>query len=169
MEEISGDPSGTDPALYLNGEELETLDRFIGMVEGNNDGPGWPDAEPIIHMRSAEGVRAWTSSMNIAKSGLFKALLLPKTGDTQLGYVFARLNIMPTQQVAICKDGKLRSKRGHELIRSNGVGWGALPDPVFLAEAIKPTNALLNYDSRKHIAASLMSRIMPGSLPSVDR
>lgn len=164
MQEISDDPSGTELKDYLGEEDRDTVEQFLTMAEDL----GWPDAESIAlrGMRGRSlGLYAWTSNMHVGKSGTFKNLFLPEIGDTQRGYVFARLNITPTQPVAIGEDRKLYSKRGPELIKSKGVGWGALPKPEYLRRAIEPVSVLLNYDSRKHLANSLVSRIKPGNLP----
>lgn len=167
MYEISDDPSGSDPSLYFNNEEdQKTLKQFLRMATELD----WPDAEPIIDMRaSRKGIPAWTGSLRTAKAGLTKALFFPKIKDTQRGYLFGRLNVKPTQQVAICEDGRLRSLRsGAALIESKGIGWGRLPDREYLLPAIHPVEVLIDYAPLRSLGEALLSRIEPEHLSGIE-
>jgi hypothetical protein len=142
---------------------MRTLESFLELAARLN----WADAEPIIDMRVRGGGRpVWTSSMNVAKAGLTKALFIHKVGYTRRAYPSWRLNVMPTQQVAVCiEDGYLYSLRGpDDLIESKGMGWGRLPDPDYLLAAINPSKVLLSYAPFKSLDEALMSRIHPRSL-----
>ena len=127
----------------------------------------WPNAAPIdMRAHRIEDVPVWTSIPNMAKTVVGKAVLYPKISDTQPGYpYFARLNTTPTQQLAICRDG-IRSLRGSggELTKSKGMGWGRLPNPRYLLDAIEPVKVLVNYSPYKTLEEALLRMIDPGEL-----
>lgn len=171
MYDISDDPHGSEPKDYLGGEELQELNHFIGLAEEL----GWPDAESIIGMRSGRGrnvrwlpqLPAWEHNRHIDHAALTKRLFYPRVGEAQPGYVFAELNIAGLEQrVAVARNKKLYSLRGHELYKSKAMGWGRLPDPEYLLPAIEPVKIMLNYRPYKSLEEALVSRIHPQYLPA---
>lgn len=168
MYDISGDASGSDPSLYLTDkEDQDTLEEFLELAFERN----WVDSEPVIGMRRSRvpGVDGIPPGMQVVRAGLTKALFFPKVGPTMRGYVFAELNMKPTQQVAVCEDHMLYSERGPELANgSKGIGWGRLPDPEYMLAHIQPVTALLRHPSHKTLAESLISRILPVNLRSLQ-
>lgn len=110
-----------------------------------------------------ENVPIWVKPQTTAIRGLTKAAISRRTGESHKGYIFARLGFEhPTQLVAFCDDGKLRSLRGRELSRSYALGWGRLPD----AELVEPVLAsgrthgvdIVNYGS-KSLSRTLLLHI----------
>jgi hypothetical protein len=166
MAEISGDPSGSDPSLYLPQEDVRTLENFVKMA----DDLGWPNSTDIsMKTRRYEAVPqmnkipVWHSSKHVAKAALTKRLFL-KQNETYKGYVFGYLSLAkPPQTVAICSDGNIRSLRGAELRHSNGLGWGKLPDPELMdnmiaaSRHVNPVHYGLN--GSEPLASVLKSRI----------
>jgi hypothetical protein len=143
MYEISDDPSGSDPIEYLSPKDMEICERFV--VEAKN--AHWPNASlldfrlyrdtPAAKAIRLNGRPAWSSPARIAKGGLTQALFFPKI-EQHRGYIFGHLGIVPSQAVALCDDGKLRSLRGADLPSSKGIGWGILPKPALLMPALAP-------------------------------
>lgn len=161
MRKISGDPSGSELHRYLRKEDVETCEQFLGMATELQ----WPGSL-AIDMRACRipGVPAWTSGLRTAKAGLTKVLFYPKIDETRRGYYFGRLRMIPSQHVALCSDGYLRSLRGDELPKSYGIGWGVLPDPELLLAAIKPATVPIDYGS-KSLGTRLVAQIPSGCLP----
>jgi len=133
MYEKSGDPSGSDPSSYLAAEDVQLLSQFVELANAAS----WPHAT-TFDLKSpwsplgVLGVKAWRKPTDTGKSWLKRDFVMHRIGGTHQGYVFGQLSTRPSQGVAICDDGLLRSHRGPELARSNGYGWGALPKPELL-------------------------------------
>jgi hypothetical protein len=163
MEEISDDPSGSDPADYLSPEDAETCEQFVALANTI----GWPNSDEI-GMRTSRipGIPVWTSSRRTAKAGLTKFLFYPKTGATHRAYKFGKLSIMPTQAVALCDDGLLRSHRVSGIDRSLGDGWGRLPEPEYLAPVLAKGQAYgVNYTNA---GSETLSQLLLGRIPRED-
>lgn len=172
MAEISGDPSGSNPADYLSEQDAKTVAEFVEIANEL----GWPASDTIV-LRKTRNISpanafdrpAWVNPRNTAKSGLTKALFFPRAEDERRGYVFGELGLSPSQQVAICDDGLLRSLRGPELERSKGVGWGRLPDPGLLIDALaNGSQAGIDYGIN-NIGIKLIARIPGDDLAQLDK
>ena len=136
MYEVSGDPSGSVPELYLSPDDAEICKRITKFAK---EKIVWKHANELGTMlvpRKPDRYSAWENPLHTAKAGLTKALFFTHKGDEHRGYVFGRLGASPEQLVALCEDGKLRSLRSHELEKSKGIGWGALPNSEILRAAL---------------------------------
>lgn len=146
MFEISGDPSGSPLDLYLDEEEVAQCQQFLQLAEEL----AWPDSVNI-NMRtgsklpfSSFAFSAWRTNLNNTKADLTKGLFFPETSQNK-GYVFGKLGLASSQQVALCYDGLLRSYRGRELKKSKGIGWGRLPDPGLMTPLLSSGRSLVDY------------------------
>lgn len=174
MYDISGDPSGSRPEDYFDEKDLEELSEFFQIATELQ----WVDAEAVIDMRRSRvpGLEAFPNSKRVgtaglARAGLTRVLFFPRIEPAQRGYVGLKLNMQPTQLVAVCqKDHLLRSWRGPELAGgSKAMGWGRLPDPDYMQAYIKPAERLIvGHDRRKSIAENLVSCILPTHLRSIQ-
>jgi hypothetical protein len=178
MYEISDDPSGSDPAKYLSPEDAETCKEVAKLA----DSLDWPGAS-LLEMRSSRrgNIDAWTKPRNFAKTSLTKAIVFPVIAGRR-GYVFGHTSTVPSQLVALCEgkcegedgediNGVLLSKRGPELERSKGIGWGRLPDPGKIAAARAKGEAYgISYANVESLPlAKLLLKKMPAkSLAGVD-
>lgn len=169
MEKISGNPAGTELNEYFDEEEVKICNQFLLQAEET----GWVRSDPISmqacwvrKIPSGEKVPAWTSRLRTAKSGLTKALFFPQIGKEYRGYSFAKLGISPSQRVALCSDGLLRSLRGPELNESMAIGWGKLPDKSKLTPALSPGYTHIEYGN--NLRETLQEKIPASYLERID-
>ena len=137
MYEISDDPSGSDPTDYLSQADVEELRSSLATAKAS---PDWKNAS-LLDMQKiwVPGFEdAWKGPLTTAKVGLTKFLWFRKKGEPHWGIIFGHLSIEPSQAVAVRDDGLLVSKRGTELQKSKGVGWGRLPDPEKMMPVLAP-------------------------------
>lgn len=168
MLEISGDPSGSYPEDYMTEEDAEVCERVVELANYL----GWPNANDLgtMEVPRFDLYPTRNSRLHIAKAGLTKLFFFKDRGEAHRGYILGKLGASPDQVVALCDDGLLRSYRSHELDRSNGIGWGRLPDPDILHAAldigrehgVEHQNVSTNPKS-KTLAAKLLENV-PGHL-----
>lgn len=134
MIEISGDPSGSYPEDYLDPDDAAVCRRVVGLANHL----GWPSSSELgpMEVPKFDLYPARNSRLGMAKAGLTKLLFFKEAGEPHQAYVLGRLGASVDQLVALCDDGLLRSMRSHELDRSNGLGWGRLPDADLLNNAL---------------------------------
>jgi hypothetical protein len=163
MEIISDNPEGSDPSDYLSPEDAETVRKFHGLYDSLN----WLEADQLEGMKTgpSDRIPGWKEAEHVAKAALTKRLFYrhPAGGEPQPGIIFAKLSTSnPRQLVALRADGKLVSKRGTELEKSYGIGWGKLPDKDIMEPAL-PAGCSYGVDYTNANSLSL-NDILVGSL-----
>ena len=147
LEDISGDPSGSDPMDYLiDPSHRHSFDKFFDEWAA----AGFPGAAPLPMQVRRDGKPAWGHGKTlITRRPLHnhghsypptqKALkfLFKTKGAPAEGFVWSILGCKSYPQlIAVCTDRTLRSMRGPELHESEGYGWGRLPDFAVLEPAL---------------------------------
>jgi hypothetical protein len=156
MGEISGNPEGSDPSVYLNESDAAVVAEFVDIASSL----GWPASEPIEMLKhNIPGKAAWTNPRYAAKNNVVRGIFFHRVSPQLRGYRFGKLRTPLGQPVAIAEDGNLYSLRGTELTASDGVGWGALPDRPYLDDAIERGSVITYYGS------TLLSKVLAGKIP----
>lgn len=164
MQEISDDPSGSDPADYLDEIDAEACKKLLEVAEQ----VGWAGSREL-EMRISRGNRfghkAWKSSLSVARTAFTKTLAFPAIWEGR-GYVIGDTGVSPSQTVFLCQDGKLRSMRGMELTSSKAFGAGRLPDPDILEAALYPSHKKIDLP-HEGLIGKVLSQIPADKIPDL--